>query len=56
MANGEVGFNLGLNSKGDGNLGLGTSIASAPVPASAINPIAADIPAAGSSNQGIKMS
>ena len=54
MANGEVGFNLGLNSKGDGNLGLGTSIASAPVPASAINPIAADIPAAGSSNQGIK--
>ena len=47
MANGEAGFNLGLNRPGDGGLGLGQSIASAPVPTSSQNNLAANIPAAG---------
>lgn len=46
MANGEAGFGLNLNPPGDGSLGLGKSVASAPVAPSAVNNLAATIPAA----------
>lgn len=45
MANGEAGF--GLNNPGDGSLGLGQSIASAPVAPSAVNNLSAPVPASG---------